>query len=179
MLTLQCKTQDTVLLKDLVPFQGKLKKRKQQDIDLLIESIKNDGLLMPFAVWKSPEGKLLLLDGHGRLEAISQMAIHDLEILDQELPVLYIEAENEETARKSLLQITSTYGKVDKKGVLDFAVTLADYKAPVLLKAQPKLLKKRTVKREGFSRLVIQVPTYKEQDLRKILQSTPYIEIIG
>ncbi len=51
MLKVNCKTEATILLQKLVPFQGHLKKRKKEDIDALINSLEHDGMMMPFAVW--------------------------------------------------------------------------------------------------------------------------------
>lgn len=178
MLKINCKTSDTVKLQTLVPFQGNLKKRKKEDIQSLIDSLTSEGMMMPFAVWKHEE-KNYLLDGHGRLEALVRMSIKDMDIMTQELPCIYIEAETEDQARKSLLQITSSYGKIDKKGIIDFTATIPDYVAPVILQAKPKLKKKKIEQPSLMKRIVITVPADKEADLRKILESTPYIKIIS
>lgn len=178
MLKVNCVAKDTVKLSDLTPFQGGLKRRKKEDIDSLIESLSSEGMMMPFAVWKSPEGKDFLLDGHGRLEALVKMSLNDIEILTQDFPAVFVEAESEGAARKALLQIVSTYGKIDKNGLKLFVQPLPEYKAPVLLKVKPRLSKRRLPKHEGMSRVVVLVPQDKEAAFREILAGTPYVEVL-
>lgn len=138
MITIKCSTPDTTYLRKLVPFQGDLKKRSEEDIRSLGESIQREGLLMPFAVWEH-EDKQYLLDGHGRMSALVHLSLSDPTILEQELPCIIITADTEEDARKALLQITSTYGKINPSGVLSFSSTILDFHAPVLIKAQKKV----------------------------------------
>jgi hypothetical protein len=178
MLKVNCKTEATILLQKLVPFQGHLKKRKKEDIDALINSLEHDGMMMPFAVWHH-EDKDYLLDGHGRLEALVRMSLKDMDIMTQELPCIYIEAATEDDARKSLLQITSSYGRIDKKGIVEFTATIPEYVAPCVIAARPRLKKRTFTAPKAFTRITIKVPVDKEADLRQILQSTPYIEIVG
>ena len=177
MLKVNCESKDTATLQQLVPFQGNLKKRKASDISALAESLSEEGLMMPFAVWESPEGKMCLLDGHGRLEALVQMSLKDMDILTQEFPIIRISADTEDAAKKALLQITSSYGKVDKKGLAEFTVSIPEYKAPVILKAKPRLSRPKLKKPAGTARLVLFVPLDKVADLKKILAETPYITV--
>jgi hypothetical protein len=65
MVEIKCSTKDTIKLTDCVAFQGNLKKRTQQNIDELKQSLSTEGLLMPFAVWVH-DNTSYLLDGHGR-----------------------------------------------------------------------------------------------------------------
>ena len=133
MIEIKCVTQDKALLTDMVPFQGELKKRTDKDIEALAESLSTDGLLMPFALWRH-EDKLYILDGHGRLQALVRLSLTDPTILQGEYPIILIEAETEDDARKALLQITSTYGKFNRNGILQFAAPIINYKAPILAK---------------------------------------------
>lgn len=178
MLKVNCKTETAIKLQKLVPFQGHLKKRKKEDIDALIKSLELDGMMMPFAVWHYDD-KDYLLDGHGRLEALVRMSLKDMDIMNQDLPCIYIEAATEDDARKSLLQITSSYGKIDKKGIAEFTATIPEYVAPVVIAARPKLKKRTFTAPKMFTKITIKVPVDKEADLRHILESTPYIEIVG
>lgn len=178
MLKINCNTDTRIKLQQLVPFQGTLKKRNDNDINALIKSLENDGMMMPFAVWHHDD-KDYLLDGHGRLEALVRMSLKDIDIINQDLPCIYINADTEEEARKSLLQITSSYGKLNKKGIIEFTATIPDYVAPCVIAVKPKLKRKVFDKPKLYTRIVIKVRTDKEQDLRKILESTPFIEIVG
>lgn len=133
MVGIKCSLNESaVTITDLKNFQGGLKKRSTQDIDLLIASIKEDGLLMPFAIWNDCR----LLDGHARFEALIKMALDDSTILTQSFPAIRIQADTEEDARKALLQITSSYGHVTKKGLVNFVSTIPNFKstAPIVIK---------------------------------------------
>lgn len=153
MIKINCQTKDTLKIIDMVAFQGNLKKRTQKDIDELKESLLSEGLMMPFAIWKKPleqteesdiiEHLMYLLDGHGRREAIIQLATTDPNYLNVDWPVVFIDAETEDDARKALLQITSSYGKITKQGVKQFCVSIPDYKAPAIAKYVAKPVSKK------------------------------------
>jgi hypothetical protein len=135
MLNIKCNTTDTITLTALRQFQGSLKKRSDSDIATLIQSLNADGLLMPFALWVH-DGLCSILDGHARYEALIRMAIDDPAILSMELPVIAIDVETEDEAKRALLQITSSYGRVTKKGLVDFTASIANYTAmaPIAVK---------------------------------------------
>jgi hypothetical protein len=143
MFAVKCKTEDSITLTALRQFQGDLKKRSDADITGLIQSITEDGLLMPFAIWKHDD-MCSILDGHARYEAMIRMAIDDPAILAMELPVVIINAADEIEARKALLQITSSYGRVTKKGLAHFvaAMPIHTVTAPIALKvmAPPRVI---------------------------------------
>ena len=180
MIELKCSTADKAKLTDMTPFQGDLKKRTEQDLIDLAESLQNDGLLMPFALWQVPDQSILyILDGHGRMQALVKMALKDATILEQEFPVLLIRAETEDEARKILLQITSTYGKFQKNAVVKFAAPIINYKAPVLVKAQKTTIK-REVQEDIQSMVVVRlrVPEDKVKQLTAILKQVDGLEVI-
>ena len=137
MIKINCESKDSIKLTDMVPFQGNLKKRTEQDIKELTESLSNEGLMMPFAIWVH-EDKKYLLDGHGRKEALTKLAVEDASLLSVDWPCIYISAETEDDARKALLQITSSYGKVTRSGYKQFCVSIPEYHAPVIQKFIPK-----------------------------------------
>lgn len=175
---IKCKTEETMLITDMVPFQGNLKKRTEQDIHELQDSLNNEGLLMPFAIWKSD--KNYLLDGHGRRQAIMGLIDQDPSLLQVQWPVIVIDAADEDTARKALLQITSQYGKVTKQGIKQFTVSIPDYKAPVIAKFTPKVkvLKDKNPKKDTRVILKIRVDQSKLADVKEILNSVNYIEVL-
>jgi hypothetical protein len=135
MFQIKCQAENTVTLAQLRQFQGDLKKRNPSDIDDLISSIKEDGLLMPLAIWENGE-ICSILDGHARYEAFVKMAVEDPTILTTQLPVIIIKAADEAEAQKALLQITSSYGKVTKKGLAAFVAKIPNYTsvAPIVVK---------------------------------------------
>src|SRR5262245_788013 len=181
MIQVQCKTPDGTSLANMTPFQGTLKKRSPKDIAAFSETLKTDGLLMPFVLWRSPSESLsYILDGHGRYQALVQLAIDDASILEQIFPVLFIDAETEEDARKALLQITSMYGRFDKAGVLEFSKTIVNYKAPVLVKVQKKLVKTSVSASVNQDAVLvrIRVPKDKVAQLTALLKQVNGIEVL-
>ena len=180
MINIMCEgVKSTVKLSEMIGFQGNLKKRTDKEIDELGQSLKTEGLLMPFAIWPSNDG-YKLLDGHGRIAALQKLAVQDPEILNQKFPAVFIEKESEEEARKALLQITSSYGKITKKGALEFTKTIPTYTAPAISKfvkysnktTAPKIVNKTT----SIIRLV--VPTDKLVEIKKILSDIEGIKVL-
>lgn len=183
MIKFNCSTKDTVKLTDCVHFQGNLKKRTQKDLDALKESLENEGLMMPFAIWRHDDVNYLL-DGHGRKEALVQMAMSDPSILAYEYPCLFIEAKTEDDARKALLQITSQYGKITKTGVKQFTITIPDYVAPSIQKfviktnnASKNVPVKETPESDKCV-LRIQVDALKLPQVKEILNQFDFIKIL-
>jgi hypothetical protein len=136
MIKINCATEAKKRLIELVPFQGDLKLRTEADVTCLGASIREEGLIMPFAIWEN-DGKSYLLDGHGRRAALMELAVTDTDIMEQEFPVIPVEAETEEEARKRLLQIVSQYGKVTKNGLKQFTATIPTYKHRALRVSSP------------------------------------------
>jgi hypothetical protein len=184
MIKVNCETKDKLKLTDMVPFQGNLKKRTDQDIKALTESLKTEGLMMPFAIWKKiseSSQELFLLDGHGRKEALIRMSMDDPEILEYQWPVIYIDAINEDDARKALLQITSQYGKVTKQGYKQFCVSIPDYKAPVIQKfiAKPVKTEKPMVK-ELPKHVILKIKVEREKldQVKQVFKEFDFIELM-
>ena len=180
MVDIKCEGVKTTLkLSEMVAFQGNLKKRTDKDIDELAQSIKTEGLLMPFAIWPSNDG-YKLLDGHGRIKALQKLAEQDKGILEQKLPVIFIQKPTEEEARKALLQITSSYGKITKKGALDFVKTIPTYSAPAInkfVKYQHKPVTK-PVKNDSIRIIKLQIPADKAEDIIATLKQFPEIKVL-
>lgn len=175
MIKLKCSTPDTALVTDMVPFQGDLKKRTANDIEEMAQTLKDDGLLMPFALWRDDD-VLRILDGHGRFQAIAHIAMSDPSVLVQKYPYIAIEATTEDEARKALLQITSTYGKISRQGVLNFAATVIDYKAPVLQRAVT--VAPRAPKPEDRVTVRLSVAKAKVAELTQLLRQVDGIEVL-
>ena len=181
---IKCTTKDTIKLTECVPFQGNLKKRTPQDIAELKDSLLREGLLMPFAVWDHDDKKYLL-DGHGRKEALVQLAVEDASLLNVDWPCIYIRADTEDDARKALLQITSSYGKITKTGVKQFTVSIPDYKAPSIAKFVAKPVTKKVeavdpVQRPNQDKVVLKVSITKDKvsEVKKILEQFDFIKVL-
>lgn len=174
MIKLRCKTVDTMLLRDMVPFQGTLKKRTPADRIAMFESLTTDGLLTPFMIWKSDVN--YILDGHGRRESLLDAAIKDATILEQQFPVMFIEAETEAEARKAVIQICSTYGKITSSGLRDFTAPIADYKAP-LIKRSVSLVKRSKVAEADTVIVRLKVKKSIVAELLGVMKKTPGVEL--
>ena len=207
MIRIRCETTDSLCLCEMSPFQGELKSRTAEQLEELKASLLTEGLLAPFFVWK---GKLQsedrennwLLDGHARYAALMSIC-HDmgdnaLSLHKQEFPVVYIEAASPDEAKKALLQITSDYGKITKKGAKEFCATIPEYRAPsvamFLKPASP--LNERVVPMTEFSsckedgenqekeakdnrvRITIAVSPSYEAMARELFNSISYIEVL-
>lgn len=181
---IKCTTKDTIKLTECVPFQGNLKKRTPQDIAELKDSLLREGLLMPFAIWDHDDKKYLL-DGHGRKEALVQLAVEDANLLNVDWPCIYIKADTEDDARKALLQITSSYGKITKTGVKQFTVSIPDYKAPSIAKFVAKPVTKKVdavdpVQRPNQDKVILKVSVTKDKvsEVKKILEQFDFIKVL-
>ena len=114
-----CDTKDTLPLSALTEFQGGLKKRTAEDIGKIEKSIRKYGFATPFFVWRH-DGVNHVLDGHGRLRTLKEMAARGEEI--PALPVVYVECKDEAAAKNLLLRINSAYGTMTAESVADFMV---------------------------------------------------------
>ena len=117
MIVINCTGSDTIQLHELTEFQGELKERSAGDVEKIIKSIKKHGFSFPFFVWKN-DGKNNVIDGHGRLKALQQMAAAGEEI--PALPCVYISAKDEAEAKEKLLKLNSQYGHMTADSVASF-----------------------------------------------------------
>lgn len=101
----------------LIPFQGELKELSEREYNKLKKSITDNGLFVPFFVWKE-NGKLL--DGHQRLRVFIR------EGWQLDVPVIWISAASEQEAKQKLLLISSQYGRVTQEGWDSFTFDLED-----------------------------------------------------
>lgn len=178
MIKVMCQTPEVIRLQELTLFQGDLKRRTSKDIKSLASSILSEGLLMPFAVWKH-DGVNSLLDGHGRYSALIELALEDNSISEQAFPVIYVKAETEEQAKKSLLQITSSYGKITRDGVMKFCATIPSYTAPAISKFVHKPLAERKIKPVKNEQVIrISVPSDKAQAVLDLFKQVDYIKVL-
>lgn len=112
-----CESNNFLDFEDLTEFQGDLKFRDDNQIDKIVRSIIKYGFAFPFFVWKHNKINYVL-DGHGRLLALSKL--DELGYKIPKIPVIYVNCENEKSAKDLLLRLNSNYGKMTKESVLDF-----------------------------------------------------------
>ncbi len=113
----KCKTNDTLELSELVEFQCGLKERSDTDYAKITKSIKKHGFAFPFFVWKH-DGINHVLDGHGRIGALKRMVAQGEHL--PPLPVVYVNAKDENDAKELLLKLNSHYGQMTAESVRDF-----------------------------------------------------------
>ena len=117
-ITVTCSTGEYLPLSKLTQFQGKFKFREAEDIAKVKKSILRYGFSFPFFVWKNGKTNYIL-DGHGREIALKELESEGYEI--PELPVVYIEAENQQDAKEKLLRINSRFGDITNSSFVSFA----------------------------------------------------------
>ena len=115
---IKCQTADSLELDALTPFQGRFKSRTERDIKVLVGYILEQGFSVPFFVWKSGDVNLIL-DGHGRYLALDYLRSQGYEL--PKLPVVFIEADNEQQARLKVLEINNMNGEFSKEALLEYA----------------------------------------------------------
>lgn len=93
----------------LVPFQGELKELSERQYSKLKKSILTEGIFTPFFVWHD-NGIGRIIDGHQRERVMSR------EGWQMDVPVIYIDAANEQEAKRRLLLVSSQYGRVTQEG---------------------------------------------------------------
>lgn len=177
MIDIHCTSATHQKLSGLTRFQGSLKKRTRKDVQALAQSLKNEGLIMPFVVWIDPYDNVNLLDGHGRLAALTELALEDNSIAEQDFPVIYVNAADENIARQYLLQINSVYGRMTREGVAEFTRSIPDYKAPAIAKFSKAPVKKHVSQATAIIRL--KVPADKEEAVRRLLSTVEYITVLA
>ena len=104
-------------LDEIQPFQRSLKKMEAAQHVKLARSLQELGFSFPEFVWHHPDGRWLCIDGHQRLIVLAAEGW----MVDGGIPVVEIEAVDEQEAAKKLLVASSTYGKVQLQGVYEFS----------------------------------------------------------
>ena len=118
MIEIKCKGAGVLDIAQIVDFQGNLKRRGIKDIEKLKTSILKYGFSFPFFIWVN-NGINYCFDGHGRLMALKELRKEGYSV--PELPVVYVEAKDEDEAKQKLLRLNSQYGQMTLESVLDFA----------------------------------------------------------
>lgn len=99
----------------LTPLQGDLKDLSAREYQKLKKSLTEFGIIVPFFVWRQTSQ---LIDGHQRLR------LFEREGWQIDVPVVFIDAETEDEAKKRLLVVSSQYGRVTQEGWDNFTFNL-------------------------------------------------------
>lgn len=116
---IRCEGAVEVLLDDLHEMQGELKTLSREDHERLRGEILKSGFSFPPHVWRDPEGKHWILDGHQRIKVVRRLV--ELEgYAKPAIPISFVIAESFEEARGKLLAAASAYGKVTNDGLVEY-----------------------------------------------------------
>jgi len=63
---------------ELVPYAGNAKEHPEEQIEQIVASIEEFGFDDPVSIWHDPEGKPVIVEGHGRVLAAQRMGITEL-----------------------------------------------------------------------------------------------------
>jgi hypothetical protein len=96
-------------------FQGGLKSSDRMRIDKLKRSIRRLGIIMPIFVWENS-----ILDGHQRVNAITEMLKEGDTLEGNALPYLKIQAKSRKQAAEMVLAYSSEYAKITGRGLAEF-----------------------------------------------------------
>jgi hypothetical protein len=178
MIEVKCEGSTTMQLQEMIPMQGALKHRTQDDIEDIKQSLQEKGLLQPFAIWN---GKII--DGHGRHAALMQMSQNEPDILAQAWPVVSVMAATLEEAKAALLEINARYGKITPRGLESFlAGTAIVVPKAVGVKLTP--IKVNTPTPQGLPQhrttviVKLRVEKDKAAEFSRIINELPYVEIL-
>ena len=103
-----------VNLSDLKDFQGEIKYLSAENLQKLCLSLQKNGFCEPFIVWrKAGEKTFNILNGHQRKKAIEKLAESGEKIPDK-FPAVEIRAKSFSEAKKIVLSLAGTYGRIDR-----------------------------------------------------------------
>ena len=135
-LEIKCTGADIIKVEDLLDFQGDLKTLSDDNYQKFKAELLELGFSEPISVWKNPEGKNYILNGHQRRKTILSMIEEGIEV--PKLPINFVEADDIKQAKRKVLALTSQYGQMTEAGLEDFCAkaeldvneALADFRFP-------------------------------------------------
>jgi hypothetical protein len=108
----QCTAKTHLTLEQFRMIPNHLKDRKRKSIEKLAKLIIEHGFLFPPFVWKHDQSNsYTILDGHGRYNALKLLEKKGYTI--PPIPVVVVEADNEQHARKKMLEAGNRNGQFD------------------------------------------------------------------
>lgn len=120
---LAIKTRDTLGISLLENLQGDLKVLSAENYEKLKREILVDGFSFAVHVWENPvDGKIYITDGHQRVATLKKMSEEGYKI--PQVPVVFIEADDLNHAKRKVLAAASQYGKFDQSGAEKFIQTI-------------------------------------------------------
>lgn len=119
---IECEGASYLELDELTPFQGDLKDLPDENYLKLREEIERDGFSAPFFIWRRSGTDLkekYILDGHQREKALQRMREREGYHIPP-LPVVWVDAMDEPTAKRKVLALTSQFGQMNAKSLANF-----------------------------------------------------------
>ncbi len=104
-------------LKDLTVFQGDLKSLSKKNYTKLKKEILELGYSSPIHFWVH-NGKNYILDGTQRFRTLTEMTKEGIPV--PTLPMVKVEADSINEAKRKVLALTSQYGQMEKEGLYEF-----------------------------------------------------------
>lgn len=123
---------DRVLLSEMRDIQGDLKALPKGRKEKLLNLLRDHGIILPFALWERDNS---ILDGNQRRKVILE------EWGDLAVPVIWIDADTLDEAKRVLLAISSQFGMITEQGLEEFGVDLDDVVASFSFDALPYTFK--------------------------------------
>ncbi len=122
----KCTGSDYVDIEKMSWFQGKLKTISDKKFSDLKESIKKNGIVSPFYIWKH-DGKVDLSDGHHRYMALGELKKEGYAV--PKMPICEILAKDKKEAAEMILIHNARYAKMNEESFSDFMIDFGlDYK---------------------------------------------------
>lgn len=120
-ITCDCKTVKPIA--DLEPFQGNIKSMNAKDRAKLVNLLETYGIRFPFYVWGNK-----ILNGHQRYDVL----LNDFNYTG-DVPVVEVEAEDENEAKELVLVATSQHGRFNIEDLQEFTKGLSDIDSMALV----------------------------------------------
>lgn len=103
---------------DMCDFQGDLKTLSKENYLKFKNELLELGFSEPISVWRSPDEKIYILNGHQRRRTLLNMRSEG--ILIPPVPINFVDADDIKQAKKKVLALTSQWGEMTSDSLLDF-----------------------------------------------------------
>ena len=117
-ISIKCDCDKTIDFHELQSFQGGLKEHTESDYEKAKKSILQYGWSFVLYYWNDGKKKWII-DGHNRCEVLSRLEAEGYII--PPVPAIEVFCKNRKEAKQKLLRLNSTFGRLSKESVLEFA----------------------------------------------------------
>jgi len=114
---------EPVRWRELLWFQGGLKRLSPANLNRLKESIRRRGIIDGFRVWEESPGVVWILDGHQRRRALTELESEGFRLPD-EMPGFWVECRDRAEAAELVLLYSSQYGEMVADEAVEFVRTM-------------------------------------------------------